>query len=72
MDNPFTKKHYPQLHKGDTIYIASDGYTDQFGGERNKKFTSKKYRELIASLVNRPISEQRQILEETMDRMEAV
>jgi serine phosphatase RsbU (regulator of sigma subunit) len=66
MDNPYTKSII-QLHKGDTIFIASDGYTDQFGGERNKKFTSKKFRELIASLVNRPISEQRQILEDTMD-----
>jgi serine phosphatase RsbU (regulator of sigma subunit) len=27
-----------QLEKGDTIYTFSDGYADQFGGEKGKKF----------------------------------
>lgn len=41
--NPYTinkeyTKHELQLKKGDTFYIFSDGYTDQFGGPKNKKF----------------------------------
>ncbi len=66
MDNPFTK-HTIQLRKGDLIYITSDGYTDQFGGERNKKFTSKRFREMLASFVNQPITVQKQILEDTIE-----
>ena len=32
-----------QLSKGDTFYLLSDGYTDQFGGPQNKKFTRKRW-----------------------------
>jgi serine phosphatase RsbU (regulator of sigma subunit) len=34
---PFTT-HKIELQKGDTIYIFTDGYADQFGGEKAKKF----------------------------------
>lgn len=34
-----------QLEKGDTVYIMSDGYVDQFGGEKNKKFKLSSFRE---------------------------
>src|SRR6185437_14292344 len=66
MNNPFTKSII-QLHSGDCIFIASDGFTDQFGGDRNKKFTSKRFRELIASLVGLPIAEQQRILHFTIE-----
>ncbi|HTA83573.1 MAG TPA: SpoIIE family protein phosphatase [Bacteroidia bacterium] len=67
MDNSFTK-HTIQLRKGDLIYITSDGYIDQFGGERNKKFTSKRFREMLASFVDKPITVQKQILENTIEQ----
>jgi len=66
MTEPFTKIII-QLHKGDSIFVTSDGFTDQFGGDRNKKFTSKRFRELIASLVDLPIAEQKIIIEETIE-----
>ena len=34
--------HSLQLQKGDTIYIFSDGYSDQFGGTRGKKYKTTK------------------------------
>jgi hypothetical protein len=66
MDIPFTK-HVIQLHKGDTIYITSDGYIDQFGGNKNKKFTSKRLRDLLDTLINQPIDNQRMALVQTIE-----
>ncbi len=39
--------HKIQLQKGDTIVLSTDGYADQFGGSKEKKFTSKALRNLI-------------------------
>ena len=59
--NPFTN-HNTNLNKGDTIYIFSDGYADQFGGEKGKKFKSKPFKNLLLSLNNIPIEEQKEAL----------
>ncbi len=55
---PFTT-HEILLHKGDVIYLFTDGYADQFGGAHNKKFTRAKFRELLLVIANLPMSEQR-------------
>ena len=47
IDNkPFTN-HKIKLKKGDMIYIYSDGYQDQFGGPKGKKYMVKKYRTFL-------------------------
>jgi len=56
--SPFTN-HFIPLMENDTIYIFSDGYADQFGGERHKKFMSKKFKDLLLSLQKTPLKEQR-------------
>lgn len=38
------------LKDSDQLYLFSDGYADQFGGEKNKKFNKKKLRELLISI----------------------
>jgi PAS domain S-box-containing protein len=38
------------LNKGDYLYLFSDGYADQFGGEKNKKFNRKNMKELLVSI----------------------
>jgi PAS domain S-box-containing protein len=38
-----------QVNKGDSVYLVSDGFTDQFGGPDNKKFLSRRLNELIES-----------------------
>jgi serine phosphatase RsbU (regulator of sigma subunit) len=48
-----------------TLYLCSDGYQDQFGGEKGKKFMVKRLRELLAATALKPISEQEQILANT-------
>lgn len=54
--------------KGDKIYIGSDGYQDQFGGPEGKKFKSKKLHDLLFSIRNENMSEQKRILFNTFDR----
>jgi serine phosphatase RsbU (regulator of sigma subunit) len=53
------------LQKGDVIYTLTDGFPDQFGGEKGKKFMSKNLRELLASNVHLPMLEQKLLLERT-------
>ncbi len=54
---PFTL-HEIEVKEGDCIYLYSDGYMDQFGGPRNKKFMKKRFRDLLFSLHHLPIEEQ--------------
>lgn len=61
---PFTSQEI-QLTPGDCIYLASDGYTDQFGGAKHKKLMGKNLRELLVSISQKPMDEQREILETT-------
>lgn len=61
---PFTT-HTLQLQKGDTIYIFSDGYQDQFGGERGKKFKASAMKELLLSIKHESMEEQKEILNES-------
>ncbi len=43
---PFTL-HEIEVETGDEIYLFTDGYADQFGGEKNKKFMSKRFKRLL-------------------------
>lgn len=44
--------------RGDTIYLFSDGYSDQFGGSMGKKFMTTGVKNFIASIVDKPMQEQ--------------
>lgn len=59
--------HSFQLNTGDAIYIFSDGYIDQFGGEKGKKFKARPFRELLLSIQTKSMAEQRQIIEQTFE-----
>ena len=50
--------HTVQLKKGDTIYLFSDGYADQFGGPRDKKYKYKRMREFITKIQPKSMSDQ--------------
>ncbi len=53
-----------KVEKGDAFYIFSDGYADQFGGPRGKKFRYKQFRELLLEYFDKPMDEQLSILNE--------
>jgi ligand-binding sensor domain-containing protein/serine phosphatase RsbU (regulator of sigma subunit) len=57
----FTAHSIP-VQKGDMVYIFSDGYADQFGGERGKKFMVGNMQKLIAGMHYRPLKEQEKLL----------
>lgn len=57
-----------QLVKGDKLYLSTDGYKDQFGGPMSKKFMSKQLRELILENSSRPMNEQKEILEQKVEK----
>ncbi|MBI9068981.1 MAG: SpoIIE family protein phosphatase [Salinivirgaceae bacterium] len=53
--------------KGDTFYIFSDGYPDQFGGEKGQKFRSKAMKQLMLDIQPKSMCEQRDILNTTIE-----
>ena len=50
------------LQTGDVVYTLTDGFPDQFGGEKGKKFMSKNLRELLAANAHLPMHEQKELL----------
>lgn len=64
---PFTKKELI-LRPGDTLYSLSDGYEDQFGGPKGKKFKSARLKELLLSIRDKPMPEQNGILKNTFEK----
>ncbi len=65
-NKPFTN-HLITLHKGDCIYIFTDGYLDQFGGVKGKKFKALKMRKLLLSIQDKNMNEQLSIINSTFD-----
>ncbi|HEV7230401.1 MAG TPA: tetratricopeptide repeat protein [Bacteroidia bacterium] len=61
-------KHEIKLQEGDTLYIFTDGFADQFGGAKGKKFKYRTLKDLL--LVSQHISmvEQKAMLENTLAR----
>jgi serine phosphatase RsbU (regulator of sigma subunit) len=62
---PFTN-HLIDVHKGDMLYIFSDGYADQFGGDLGKKFKYKKLKTMLQEIYYLPVENQKLILKETI------
>lgn len=59
-------QHNITLQQGDAIYLFSDGFVDQFGGEFGKKFMTKKFRELLLSIQHLSMNEQKEYLLNTL------
>lgn len=62
---PFTT-HKLQLKKGSVLFLFTDGYADQFGGEKGKKFKYKQLQEMLTVNASKPMEEQKRILEDTL------
>jgi len=60
--------HEISIKSTDKLYIFTDGYVDQFGGDNTRKFLYKNFRDLLLSIHDRPLSEQKRILDETFDK----
>lgn len=62
---PFSSVHF-QLLPGDTIYAFSDGYQDQFGGDKNKKFMIKRLKQLFIDIYSFDMLSQHRLLDKTI------
>ena len=52
-----------KLQTNDVIYLSSDGYPDQFGGKNGKKFKYRQMEELLTTNSQKPMAEQKEILD---------
>ena len=59
--------HEIQIEEGDIIYLFTDGYADQFGGKRGKKYMYKEFRTLLLEIKDKPAIEQKSILNATIE-----
>ena len=62
----FTLNEFDYL-PGDSFYIFSDGYEDQFGGPGKQKFRAKQMRELLLTIQDKSMAEQKEILNKTIE-----
>jgi serine phosphatase RsbU (regulator of sigma subunit) len=67
IDHKFTKKEI-KLSGSNSIYSFSDGYPDQFGGEKNKKFMNTRLRQLLLDIQDKSMNEQKVILEDNIEQ----
>lgn len=63
---PFTT-HEIQLQAGDSFYMFSDGFPDQFGGEKGKKFKTANFKRLLVSVQELEMEEQRKKINEVFE-----
>jgi serine phosphatase RsbU (regulator of sigma subunit)/Tfp pilus assembly protein PilF len=60
--------HFIELEKEDIIYLSSDGYADQFGGENHKKFKTKEFKTLLLKISHFEMSKQKDILNDSFEK----
>lgn len=60
--------HQVDLQKNDMLYMFSDGFADQMGGESGGKFKTKNFRELLIKIHKKTTTEQYRILSDTFDK----
>ena len=65
IDNPINfTTHMIDIKEGMSIYIFSDGFADQFGGEKGKKFKYRPFKNLLLKINEKSVSDQRKIISE--------
>jgi serine phosphatase RsbU (regulator of sigma subunit) len=66
-ENAEFKNHNIKLFKNDTLYMFSDGYTDQFGGDKGKKFSTKRFKDTLLSIQHLSMDKQENYLKTTLN-----
>lgn len=62
IDKNYSQVTY-EIKKGDVFYMFSDGYGDQFGGEKNRRFSTRKMKAIFNEIQTRPTTEQCEVLD---------
>lgn len=63
---PF-QTHTIAIHPNQTIYLFTDGYADQFGGPKGKKFKYSSFKELLLSIQTMPMREQKELINQQFE-----
>jgi serine phosphatase RsbU (regulator of sigma subunit) len=66
-EQPFTN-HTIKLSTNDVVYLASDGYQDQFGGPSYSKYKPSRFKALLEEIYPHPLESQKEILFETFEK----
>lgn len=66
VEKPFSKQHF-SLQKNDLVYIFSDGFIDQFGGEKNEKFMSGRFKKFLLTIADKKIAEQHVLINQQLE-----
>ena len=56
------KTHKIKIQDNDIIYLSSDGFADQFGGERNKKYMKKNFKALLLNMSKKTLAQQNELI----------
>ena len=56
------------MKKNDIIYLFSDGFSDQFGGETAKKYKAANFKRFLLSIHDKDMEVQQQLLSDEFDR----
>jgi serine phosphatase RsbU (regulator of sigma subunit)/lipopolysaccharide biosynthesis regulator YciM len=64
---PF-KQHIIPIQENDLIYTMTDGYADQFGGTKGKKFKYKQLKEMLLEIQSHPLSHQEKIIKDRFNQ----
>jgi serine phosphatase RsbU (regulator of sigma subunit) len=67
-DNTMFSSVKIKIEPGDTIYLCSDGYTDQFGGKCHKKYQSTRFKCFLQSIQGFTMAEQNDLLYEEIEK----
>ncbi len=59
--------HVIPVKKGDTLYLFTDGYADQFGGDQGRKLMTKKFKKILRAIQNKTMQEQEAYLGDFID-----
>lgn len=67
-DNRSFTDHEILIEPNDRIFLFTDGYKDQFGGDRDKKYSTRQFRELLTNTSALKINEQINVISESFDK----
>lgn len=63
---PFSQQEI-ELIKDDCVYQFTDGYVDQFGGDKGKKLKSRPFKEFLVEISHLPMQKQHQLIQEKFE-----
>lgn len=66
LQEKFFTEHIIPIQKGDCIYMTTDGFMDQFGGPKNKKFTRKRFIQLLHDIQGNGMYDQEMLLKSAL------